>query len=163
MIYLGKQNDKVMLLLSEEEYNQQKDLYLNFEFSTSDSEKEDFIDAGNGEGFVLKSENQDLLNIKAQEAYAGEIATLDPLLAHILRHERNGEFERAARAESEFEIRQAEIMEKYGRGETVYITETGECYHTTEDCSALANAVGVREINKSDGLKNYSPCSICCN
>ena len=100
---------------------------------------------------------------KFEEQYAAELATLDPLLAHILRHERNGEFERAARAESEFEIRQAEIMEKYGRGETVYITETGECYHTTEDCSALANAVGVREIKMSDGLKNYSPCSICCN
>ena len=98
-----------------------------------------------------------------QAAYKADLATLDPMLAHILRHERNGDFERAARAESEFEIKQAEIMEEYGRGEMVYITETGECYHTTEDCSALANAVGVREINKSDGLKNYSPCSICCN
>ena len=99
---------------------------------------------------------------KLEEMYQAELATLDPLQLHILRHERNGEPERAARAELEFNIAQAEILEKYGRGETVYVTENGECYHRDENCLALANATEVIEIKKSDGLKNYSACSICC-
>ncbi len=98
-----------------------------------------------------------------QALYEVELVTLDPLQLHILRHERNGDTERAARAELEFEIAQAKIFEKYGKGETVLVTEGGECYHTDPDCTGLANAVNVLEINKSDGLENYSPCSICCN
>ncbi len=98
-----------------------------------------------------------------QALYEAELVTLDPLQLHIMRHERNGDTERAARAELEFEIAQAKIFEKYGKGETVLVTEGGECYHTDPDCTGLANAVNVLEINKSDGLENYSPCSICCN
>ena len=98
---------------------------------------------------------------REEEFYRAELATLDPLHLHILRHERNGELERAARAELEFNIVQAEIMEKYARGETVYVTATGSCYHLDENCSALVNAVDVCEVNLSDGLKNYSSCSIC--
>ena len=98
---------------------------------------------------------------KREEMYQAELATLDPLQLHILRHERNGELERAARAELEFNIAQAEILEKYGRGDTVYVTESGSCYHTSQDCLALANATSVKEIKMSEGLKKYSPCSIC--
>ncbi len=98
-----------------------------------------------------------------QALYEADLATLDQLQLHILRHERNGDTERAARAELEFEITQAKILEKYGKGKTVLITEGGECYHADPDCVGLANAVEVKEVNQSDGLENYSPCSICCN
>ncbi len=98
-----------------------------------------------------------------QALYEAELVTLDPLQLHIMRHERNGDTERAARAELEFEIAQAKIFEKYGKGETVLVTEGGECYHTDPDCTGLSNAVEVKEVNQSDGLENYSPCSICCN
>ena len=84
------------------------------------------------------------------------------MLSHVQRHERNGELEAAGRAELAFQIAQAEILEKYDKGQTVYITENGSCYHTSEDCTALANAVEIIEIKLSDGLKNYSPCSVCC-
>lgn len=90
-----------------------------------------------------------------------DLQTLDPMLSHIARHERNNETAAAARAEAAFAIAQAEILEKYGKGTTVYVTKTGSCYHTAPDCPAITNST-TAEINLSDGLKHYSPCSLCC-
>ncbi len=100
---------------------------------------------------------------KLEEAYEVDIAALDPLMSHILRHDLNGESKAKARAELKFKIAQAEIMEKYGKGSTVLITENGVCYHKDRECTGLANSINIVEINLSDGLKNYSPCSMCCN
>ncbi len=117
-----------------------------------------------GVGYVAQEDGTWAISDEVIQAlYETDLATLDPLQLHIMRHERNGDTERAARAELEFEIAQAKIFEKYGKGETVLVTEGGECYHTYPDCTGLANAINVMEINKSDGLENYSPCSICCN
>ena len=96
-----------------------------------------------------------------EELYQAELALLDPLQAHAGRHDHNGETEKAARAWLEFDIAQAEVMEKYGKGSTVFITENGECYHTDKDCSALANSTNFIEVKLSDGLKNYLACGIC--
>ncbi len=95
--------------------------------------------------------------------YEAELATLDPLLSHVLRHELNGDAERAGRAEHELLLAQAKILEKYGKGSTVYVTASGSCYHASADCSALSNSTDILEIKESDGLENYTPCSICCN
>ena len=117
-----------------------------------------------GVGYVAQEDGTwSVTDDVTQALYEADLATLDKLQLHILRHERNGDMERAARAEIEFEIAQAKILEKYGKGKTVLITEGGECYHTYPDCVGLANAVEIKEINQSDGLENYSPCSICCN
>ena len=55
--------------------------------------------------------------------YEADLATLDPLLSHIYRHDFNGETEAKARAERQYAIAQAEVLEKYGKGSTVLITE----------------------------------------
>ena len=99
---------------------------------------------------------------KLEELYQSELALLDPLQAHSSRHDHNGETEKAARAWLEFDIVQAEVMEKYGKGSKVLVTETGTCYHKKADCSALSGHE-TNEINLSDGLKNYNPCAMCCN
>ncbi len=98
-----------------------------------------------------------------QALYEAELAGLDPLLSHVLRHELNGDAERAGRAEHELLLAQAKILEKYGKGSTVYVTASGSCYHASADCSALSNSTDILEIKESDGLENYTPCSICCN
>ena len=100
---------------------------------------------------------------KLEELYQAELAVLDPLQSHANRHEHNGETDKAARAWLEFDIAQAEVMEKYGKGSTVLITENGECYHMSKDCSALGNSTNVVEAKLSDGLKNYIECGICAN
>ena len=100
---------------------------------------------------------------KIEELYQAEMNSIDPMLNHYRGHIVADETERAARAKIKYLIARAEVKEKYGKGSTVLVTETGSCYHKSSDCSALANSTGVKEINKSDGLKNYSPCSVCCN
>ena len=113
---------------------------------------------------VAQEDGTWLIPPEALEAnYQRDLATLDPLLAHVMRHDFNGEIEAKARAELKYTIAQAEVLEKYNKGSTVLITETGSCYHLNAECTALANSVEIKEINKSDGLKNYSPCSVCCN
>ncbi len=98
---------------------------------------------------------------KLGELYAADLATLDPLLSHVYRHDFNGEYEEKARAELEFQIAQSEIMEKYGKGSTVFISENGTCYHADEKCSHIGADNNNLEINLSDGLKNYTACSVC--
>ncbi len=112
---------------------------------------------------ALEDGNWGVIEDAVQVLYEAELATLDPLLSHVLRHELNGETERAARAEHELLLAQARLLEKFGRGNTVYVTASGSCYHVSEDCSALGSSSNILEINESDGLENYTPCSICCN
>ncbi len=88
---------------------------------------------------------------------------VDPENLHISKHERLGETEEAAEALQMFKIAKAKVDEKYGRGSKIYVTGSGSCYHLSKDCSALTNAAEIIEINLSEGLENYSPCSICCN
>ena len=99
---------------------------------------------------------------KYDELFAAEIATTDEIKNHAEGHEFDGDEERAARAWRNYAIARAEIKEKYGKGSKVLVTETGTCYHKKADCSALSGHE-TNEINLSDGLKNYSPCSMCCN
>ena len=98
---------------------------------------------------------------KLEGLYQSDLSLLDPLQAHANRHDHNGETEKASRAWLEFDIAQAEVMEKYGKGSTVFITENGECYHTDKDCTALTNSTNFIEVKLSDGLKNYLACGIC--
>ena len=88
---------------------------------------------------------------------------VDPENLHISKHERLGEIEEAAEALQMFKIAKAKVDEKYCRGTKVYVTVSGSCYHLSKDCSALTNATEIIERNLSEGLENFSPCSICCN
>ena len=147
-----------------------KDTGLEYEDEKKIGEVPDeYIIKEKPEGFYKwDEENQDWVVDEEQKEeitqneYETDLATLDPLMSHILRHEINSESEAKARAELKFDIAQAEIMEKYGKGSTVLITENGDCYHKDRECTGLANSTNVVEINLSDGLKNYSACSICC-
>ena len=87
----------------------------------------------------------------------------DRLVAQLGRLEQTGgDAKKIQEVQLELKIANAEIQEKYGAGEVVYITGTGSCYHVSESCSALANATSVNEVAKSQGLKNYNKCSVCC-
>lgn len=104
-----------------------------------------------------------LIPLETLEAnYQRDLATLDPLLAHVLRHEFNGEVEAKARAELQYAIAQEEVMEKYNKGSIVFVTETGTHYHKDQNCSTLSTSEAL-EINLSKGLREYSPCSKCVN
>ena len=99
---------------------------------------------------------------KLEDKFAIEIATTDQLRCHAEGHEFDGDDERADRAWAQYAVARAEIKEKYGKGSKVLVTETGTCYHNKIDCSVLSGHE-TKEINLSDGLKNYSPCSMCCS
>ncbi len=101
---------------------------------------------------------------KKEELYKADLKKfVDPENLHISKHERLGETEEAAEALQMFKIAKAKVDEKYGKGSKVYVTGSGSCYHLSKDCSTLTNATEIIEINLSEGLENYSPCSICCN
>ncbi len=112
---------------------------------------------------VAQEDGTWLIPPEALEAnYQRDLATLDPLLAHVMRHDFNGEIEAKARAELKYSIAQAEVLEKYNKGSTVYVTETGTHYHKDINCSSLSTS-DLLLINLSKGLKEYSPCSKCVN
>ena len=96
-----------------------------------------------------------------EQEYINDLIALNPMIQHINMHVEDEEEERVERARYLYHIAKAELLEKYGKGSTVFITENGECYHKDKECTGLANSTNVVEINLSDGLKNYSPCSMC--
>ncbi len=98
-----------------------------------------------------------------QALYEAEMTVIDEELNHYYGHVAAGETEAAERALLKYLISRAKVKEKYNKGTIVYVTESGSCYHSTAECSALSTATTITKINKSEGLENYSPCSICCN
>ena len=121
------------------------------------------------EGFYKwNEENQDWEIDQAQveankeKEYIDAVIALNPMVHHINMHIEDEEIERAERARSRYRIAKEELREKYGKGSKVLVTETGTCYHKKIDCSALSGHE-TKEINLSDGLKKYTPCSMCCN
>ncbi len=99
---------------------------------------------------------------KLEELYQRDLTKyVDPETKHYWKHIALNEDEKAIEALKVLEIIEAEIREKYNKGSTVLVTETGTCYHVDANCTALANSVSVKEINKSEGLKNHTACSQC--
>ncbi len=98
-----------------------------------------------------------------QALYEADMAAIDEELNHYYGHVAAGETEAAERALLKYLISRAKVKEKYDKGTMVYVTESGSCYHSTAECSALSTATTITKIKQSKGLENYSPCSICCN
>ena len=84
----------------------------------------------------------------------------DKLAVQLTRLSAAGEVDKVAEVEKELAIENARIQEEYGLGVSVFITESGECYHTDAECSALVGCE-VLEVKLSVGLKDYAECSLC--
>ncbi len=116
-------------------------------------------------GYVAQADGTWSISDEVTQAlYEADLAKyVDPENLHVSKHELLGETEEAAEALLMFKIAKAKVDEKYNRGATVYVTDSGECYHNTADCSALSTSTTITKINLSEGLEDFSPCSICCN
>lgn len=84
----------------------------------------------------------------------------DKLTSQITRLSIAGEVDKAAEAEHLLAIENAKIQEEFGKPTIVYITATGDHYHTDPDCIALTNCT-TKEVPLSTGLQDYTACTLC--